>query len=317
MCIWDASRLSWFSQPQQFNELLLAYPGLQQWLLKPNFEKWLYCPVDASGPNDRLTFPLMQTLFGFDRILAYGQFGEDVIRRTIGDKAAKQRDLCSLPHGVDSEIFFELNRKNCRKMFLKHTGAAQLVGEAKTIQDEEVLIGIVSTNQMRKDFGLAIETISILFKTHPVRLWIHADTLERHWSIPALLVDFGLLDKAVVSLGFLSDYVMAQAYSACNLTIGPGPEGYGYPLVESQFCGTPVVTGSYAGGADIVPKEWQVDPIAFRYEGVYAQKRPVYDPYHWAEKCLGLIDKRCNRPGELDWNGDLWSKWEAWFRRGK
>ena len=88
--IWDVSRTSWISQPVMFQELTAKFPHLQQRLRnrKDRFDLWGYFPIDASGPLDRLTFPLMQTLLGFDRILAYGAFGEGVIRRTIGDDAA-------------------------------------------------------------------------------------------------------------------------------------------------------------------------------------------------------------------------------------
>ena len=123
------------------------------------------------------------------------------------------------------------------------------------IEDDEYLVGIVCTNQSRKDIPLALETCSILSRDRKLRVWLHTDQLERAWSIPSLLIDYGLIDKALISLGQISDQSLASAYSACDLTIGPGVEGFGLPLLESQFCGCPVVTGSYAGGGDIVPKE--------------------------------------------------------------
>jgi glycosyltransferase involved in cell wall biosynthesis len=185
----------------------------------------------------------------------------------------------------------------------------------KPLEDDECLVGIVATNQSRKDFGLGLETCSILAQNHNVRLWIHTDSLEGNWSLPSLLVDYGLLEKTVISLGQIPDDAMASAYSACDITLGIGPEGFGYPLLESQFCGTPVVHGSYAGGADIVPKEWQVDPVAFRYEGSYACKRPVYNAVDLAKRANELIGQRCNHFGQYEWN-ENWKNWEAWFREG-
>ncbi len=322
MFIWDVSRLGWFSQPERIgSEALAKFPGLKEWLLKANFdiEKWLYTPIDASGPNDKLTFPLALSLMGFDRLLAYGPFGESVIRKTIGDEESNKRHLTNLPHGICGDTFYEHDRKLSRKLFFQYTGAQTvlaMLGVDKTIlplSGDEVLIGIVGTNQSRKDYALGIETASILAKNHRVRLWIHCDGLERYWSIPSLLIDYGMLQNTVISLGIIPDERMATSYSACDLTLGIGPEGFGYPLLESQYCGCPVVHGSYAGGADIVPKEWQVDPLAFRYEGSYSCKRPVYDAAAWAAKAEELIGKRCNLPGQYEWT-ENWKGWEKWFR---
>jgi len=321
--IWDAHRLSWFSQPQRLGgESLANFPRLQRWLMKANIERWIYAPIDSSGPNDKLSFPIALTLLGFDRILAYGQFGEDVIRRTLGDAEASKRHLTNLPHGIDSSVFYERDRSKLRNNFLWLTGAQSMFVLAGTpgattmpIQEDEILVGMVCTNQSRKDLPLSLECCSILARDRKLRIWLHTDKLEGNYSIPSLLCDYGLQDRAVISLGILTDDVMAQAYSACDLTIGPGSEGFGFPLLESQYCGTPVVTGAYAGGADIVPKEWQVSPDAFRYEGSYACKRPVYLAWKWAAVADHLIGKRCNRPGRYNWN-NLWpNEWEPYFRK--
>jgi glycosyltransferase involved in cell wall biosynthesis len=257
----------------------------------------------------------MQSLLGFDRILAYGKWGEAVIRRTLGEQESEKRRLTSLPHAIDTAVFYPRDRNASRAFFFPITGAATLRGEKTLIQSEELLIGCVCTNQARKDIGLLMETVAILSRQRKVKLWLHTDVMERHYSIPALLMDFGLLDRVVISLGHIPDDAMAKAYSACDITIAPGPEGFGFPLLESQFCGTPVVSSSYAGGADIVPRVWQVDPVAFRYEGIWACKRPVSNAQDWANKISEIAVNRCSYPSEYGWDR-LWAEqWEPWFRR--
>jgi len=299
------------------SEELAKYPDLKKFMEKPPFRKWLYAPVDASGPNDRLTFPLAQSLLGFDKILAYGKFGEDVIRRTLGDQESEKRGLTSLPHGISSDIFYPRNRKTSRAFFFSITGGANLYGKKDLIKPDEILLGAVCTNQSRKDMPLLIETCAILSRKYKIRLWLHMDVLERvgGWSIPALLMDHGMIDRTVVSLGYLSDDNIAKAYAACDLTIASGAEGFGFPILESQFCGTPVTTMSYAGGADIVPAEWQVDPIGYRYESIWASKRPVFRAEDWADKVVRMLEHRCTGPERYDWK-NLWSEWEKWFREG-
>lgn len=316
----DPSRLGWFSQPERLGgETLKAYPGLAQWLKTANIERWIYAPVDASGPNDKLTLPLALTLLGFDRILAYGKFGEDVIRRTIGDDNANQRHLTNLPHGIDSEQFYEMPRKLSRKLFLQYTGAQslfQMLGMTNStapIEDDEVLIGAVGTNQPRKNWPIAAETVAILSKTRRVRFWIHTDNLERGFSLPSLLADYGLLDKTVISMSLIPDVKLSSAYSACDLTIGPGVEGFGFPAAESLACHTPAITGSYGGAADFVPKDMQADPIGFYYEGSFLQKRPVYRAEDWAKKAEEWIGKRTQLDLAYDWEQN-WKAWEMYLR---
>lgn len=318
--IWDASRLGWLSQPS----IQCDNPLLKLFLMKPPFKKWGYFPIDAEGPNGKLPYPIQQVLAGFDRRLAYGKWAAEVVDRSL---AMPEGTTDYLPHGIDSSVFYERNRRSARAFFPSRTGAIDLHGkQASIIQNNEILIGIVATNQSRKDWALGIETCAILAKNHNVRLWIHTDVYERNWSIPALIIDFGLVDRTVTSTGFLADDRMAQAYSACDITLGIGlGEGFGFPCMESLFCGTPCLHGDYAGAP-----EWMlgghthgysrqedepllVKPIAYRYEGIYSCKRPVFAAQDWADKAERLIGKRMNHNGEIDWN-ELWPRWCNWFR---
>ncbi len=317
MTIWDASRLMWFAQPAHC-EMLAGNPVLQKWLVDAPFERWGYFPIDAVGPRDRLSFPLRQTLLGFDRILAYGNWAADVIDRSIGSEEATRRSIEYLPHGINAGTFYERDRVHCRLKFGTITGARTLIRKPQlsSVTDNEVLIGIVATNQNRKNWALGIETVSLLAKDRNVRLWIHTDSLERSWSIPALLADYDLVERTVISLGYLPDEEMAQAYSACDVTLGIGSgEGFGFPIFESLFCGTPCVHGDYAGAPEYMWDELLVQPTAFYTEaGLYGCRRPVFCAEDWVEKIVPLLGKRNNHPNQLDWH-DLWSRWEAWFNK--
>lgn len=318
----DLNRLGWLAQPDRLGgETLSRYPGLKEWVKQANIAKWLYCPIDSSGPNDKLSFPIALTAMGFDRLLAYGEFGEGVLRRTLGDEEADKRHLTHLPHGINSDVFYPLPRDLCRKLFFEHTGAQTMLAmlgvnpEINPIADDEVLIGICATNQSRKDWCLALECCAILAQHQKIRVWLHIDQLEGYWSIPSLLVDYGLLDRSVISLNHIPDERMAEAYSACDLTLSPGlGEGYGYPAMESLFCGAPCIHGNYGGSPQWMGNsDLLVEPIAYRYEGSYCSKRPVFSAQDWADKAEYLIGKRCNHNGEIDWKR-LWPRWEAYLR---
>ncbi len=321
LMIGDLHRFSWFSQPERLGgESLAKYPGLKDWLKKANIERWCYVPVDSSGPNDKLSLPIALTALGFDRLLAYGPFGEGVLRRTIGDEEADKRHLTNLPHGFDAQIFYELPRYLTRKLFLHHTQAMSLLHmlgiqkETEPIQNNDILVGAIATNQSRKNWPLACKTISMLAKSHRVRFWIHTDRIEANFSIPTLLADYGIVQNSIISTGYISDNTMASAMSACDLCLGIGPEGFGLPNLEALACSVPVITGTYAGSADFVPKEMLVKPIGFYEEGSYGSLRPVYRAEDWATRAEEWIGQRTEVNPRYDWSY-LWpNEWQPYLR---
>ena len=317
----DLHRLSWFSQPERLGgENLAKYPGLKDWLKKANIERWCYVPIDSSGPNDKLSLPIALTALGFDRLLAYGPYGEAVLRRTIGDEEADKRHLTNLPHGYDGEIFYQTPKSLSRKVFLAYTGGMSLLHmfgvQARTepIQEDEILVGAIATNQSRKNWPLACKTISLLAKKHKVRFWAHTDRLEANWSIPTLLADYGIVQNSIISTGYISDDKMASAMSGCDLCLGIGPEGFGLPNLEALACSTPVITGAYAGSADFVPREMQVEPIGFYEEGSYGSLRPVYKAEDWAARAGEWIGRRTELNPRYDWS-NLWpNEWQPYLK---
>ena len=303
LVIWDASRLLWLSHPEPY----CADPDLKKFLLTKPFDLWTYSAIDAEGPNGKLSVMLREVLRGFDRVLVYSEWAARIVERTIGDG----KTIESLPHGIDPKIWHARGKDKARRKF------GQLVFDRDfTIEPNKFVIGIVATNQARKDYGTAIKAAAEIAKTEDVLIWIHTDVLQRVWSLPALLADYGLNDRAVVTHGQLTDEQMTWAYSACDVTFGIGlGEGFGFPIYESLACGVPCIHGSYGGGAEWLPKNFKLAPLAFRSEGTFASVRPVFGANQWANAALTLKGADASLPPELNWN-NLWPRWEAWLRKG-
>jgi glycosyltransferase involved in cell wall biosynthesis len=309
--IWDASRLLWFTRPEDYCE----HKYTRDWLSNPPFKKWGYIPIDAKGPNDSLSCMIKECLMGYDNLIAYTDWGKTLIENTIGLKESDERNLSSLPHGIDTSVFFDQYKDKSRKIFSDFLGF-----KGPEIRSDELLIGIVATNQPRKDYGFAIQVLADLAKKMPIRLFIHTDALERHWSIPALLSDYGLLSKAIVNITELDNSTMSVIYSACDLTLGIGlGEGFGFPCFESLACNTPCITGSYGGQAEFMDWKMIVKPEMMRLEGLYNCQRPVYSRTSWVKAIQNVIGLqkagklKAELPANLDWK-NLWPRWEAYFR---
>lgn len=307
--IWDTTRLAWFAQPSY-----LRGGSLRNFLEAGHFSRWGYFPIDSIGPRGRLSILPRSTLLGYDRVLAYTSWASSLITCSIGDEAAVRRGVDWLPHGLNLRVFTPHDKREARKVL------------GGVVHANDLLVGVVMTNQARKDWGLTATICAELRKCFgaTIRFWWHVDVLERHWSINALLTDFGLSDCTVVSHHW-EDAELARAYSACDLTMLPSlGEGFGYPIVESLACGTPVLHGDYAGGAELIPKpEWKVPVQAWRLGTQYNCLRPVFDPDEWVSRAAAVLSQAqperdfCRASVEhLDW-ARLWKGcWKKWLMEG-
>jgi glycosyltransferase involved in cell wall biosynthesis len=314
MTVWDASRLLWFSRPENCPD-----PRLKGFLESAtNMQRWGYFPMDASGPNDKLTGVLSHIIDGYDRVLGYSDWAMQILRRSLDPQ---DLDLDWRPHGIDTSVFFPRHRKVARNGFGQRIGARS-VGKNKwlAIPDDAFMIGIVATNQIRKDYGLGIRVVREIQKHRNVFLWIHIDTLERHWSIPALLNDYGLSDVTCVTCIDLTDEQLAWCYSACDLTLGIGnAEGFGYPIFESLACGTPCIHYNDGGAAEHMPDVFKVDPVYWKIEGLYNCRRGVYRVEDWVQKAKETTAYKGDKslmPDTLKWD-NLWPSWAEWFEKGR
>ncbi|MFZ3343306.1 MAG: glycosyltransferase [Terriglobales bacterium] len=296
MCIWDLSRLYWLGMPQTCPD-----PGLRHWVENAKVKKWAYHAIDAEGPMGKLSHRIASTMKGFDRVLDYSAFST----RITGNPE-------HLPHGIDTSVFYPRDHAEARRKFMMQG--------FQGLNEDSLLIGIVATNQTRKNWQLGMETCRILLdRGHDVRLWAHTDILQRYWDIGSLVVDYGLQGRAAITAQRFTDEQLAWMYAACDATLCIGPEGFGFPAAESLACGVPTVAGSYGAQAEFVPAHMQVKPVAFYYEGAFCSKRPVHEAAKWADKVLAMKGARGKSllPERVDWHGPaLWPAWIRWFEEG-
>jgi glycosyltransferase involved in cell wall biosynthesis len=253
--------------------------------------------VDASAPSGRLSPIECDALRGYNRVLAYGPFGAQVLSNSIGQA------VDWIPHGISLDKFQSRDRL-----------AARI---ALQFDERDKVVGVVMTNQARKDWGVAIKALSLM---PDYKMWCHIDVLERHWNLPALIEEYGVEDRIKVTMtGDMSDAELSYAFSACDVTMLPSSEGFGYPIAESLACGVPVVHSSYAGGNWGLDTVRYVQPNAFRVEGPFNQMRPVFDPEAFATAAMGFRPsaEECRASViHLGWKA-LWDGcWKKWFLKG-
>ncbi len=272
MSVWDATRLTWLGMPQSVPESA----AWREFVLHRPFRLWGYFPVEAVCATGRAPTLGLAAVRGFDRVLAYSRYGA----------AALGTDDWA-PHGLDMDVWKPQGRAAGRE-FLRSKGLR--------LCDDDVLVGVVATNQPRKDWGLTAAVMARLKQHYGVRFkgWWHTDVIQRDhsWNMLALLSDFRLNDSVALVIDDWRDEEMALAYSACNVTLAPGMEGFGYPAAESQACGTPVITGAGHGGSEFVTEVGGIlmSPVGDRLEGPHNVIRHIHNPESWCNSAIALVE---------------------------
>lgn len=315
---WNASWLWWMADPDK-----LPDGDLKSFIKAKPFESWLYFPVDSEGPNGRLSEQEAKIFASFDRILTYTAWGAEVVDRTMKHHGLFKAPCEHRPHGTDQNIFFPRDRHEARQCFLQKIAKR----DKGYLNDDVVLLGVCATNTARKDWPLAFEICKeLLDRGVNVGLWAHMDRAQKHWDLPLLADEFGMRLRTIFTNNHLSDEDMSWGYAACDATLGIGSEGWGLPIAESLACGIPCVTGNYAGQTEFTPEGLMIDPAAYRYDGYFANKRPVFKAAEWADMVQKVIQlandaTECleHRSSWLDekfyWD-NCWTSWDGWFRDG-
>lgn len=306
----------------------LVRPGTDQdTFTKLPADIWSYFPIDAQDTTGGIGGPAAEAVARVDRRLAYTPYGADVLAQTLPRTHAPHvpHVIAHLPHGIDPTVFHPLADDTDDSW---GTWFAELPSEV-------VVVGCVATNQPRKDLGLLFAAVAQMqLQGVETAVWLHTDRLTDYWDVGTLVASLNLRkDRVFVSAteahGELPDEFLATRYRFSDVMLAPGlGEGFGYPIVEAAACGTPTAHVAYAGGANLVPTQWLIEPAGFRIEGIYALLRPVLSPVATAEKLIELagwdemmgsraaVAKYCmHSVSHLHWD-TLWPKWRSWFQDG-
>jgi glycosyltransferase involved in cell wall biosynthesis len=185
----------------------------------------------------------------------------------LADSQATKDDMIDLYHVAPEKVEVLLSGVNPRFKPVRDESALAAVRAKYGIGDAPYVFA-VGTVQPRKNYERLIRALHALPDSlREVRLVIAGGRGWLQGPIYAAVDELGLKDR-VKFIGFADDADLPALYSAARATAFPSLyEGFGLPILESQACGTPVVTAAVssllevAGDSTLLVDPYSTDQI--------------------------------------------------------
>ena len=225
-----------------------------------------------------------------------------------------------IPHGVDASIYNP------------NAELRKITRDANGFTDKEFVVGLIGINYSdgRKGLVELLQAFTQFYKNHNnARLFLGTTLTDAQGSykIPEITHSLGLKD--VVSMydedkyldGQMSDRDVANFYRMMDVFCLPTRgEGFGLPLIESQACGTPLITTNASTGPELMRGGWLLSLGQYDWEWFNNTWRPRPNPQvildaleqaytKWEEGSLSQIGAEASKAILDEYNWDtVWDK---------
>lgn len=235
------------------------------------FDVWVYNNLKFDGPIyswvplDHVTMPPAVAQFlRRDNVtpIAMSPHGQRQMKRDLGI------DSVYIPHAVDTTVF-------------KPTANIRGINTRKFmgVPEDAFLVSMVAANKSnghvhRKGLAEQLIAFSTFRKKYPDSyLYLHMTPKKTYngFDLSVLLPAVGLTNESVIiadeeqlRVGY-PQKELAALYSASDVLLSASyGEGFGVPIIESQACGTPIITGNWTAMPDLVGESsWLVEGQPF------------------------------------------------------
>ena len=237
------------------------------WVLPPallqqmKVAAWL--PVDHDPCPDAIAASARATIYP----MAFSEWGQGVL-------LAAGVDAHYVPCSADSSVYMPMNKKHARE-------------KIGIPADTDFLVSMVAANKDpndRKGFAEAIAGFGRFVRAgHPnARIYIHttwAGPIDIHAMIARqeLENNIAMPDQWDYQHGAFKDDLMRLVYSASDVLLNPAKsEGFGLPLVESQMCGTPIISTDFSTTRELLSAGWYLEGQEDWSLGANSYRKRVY-----------------------------------------
>jgi len=265
--------------------------------------KWInYFPVDGGGWFE----PVVKWMEETDLSVTYTNYAKNVIL-----EAGYEGKIETLEHGVDTQTFFPMDKKQCRGIIGK-------------MQDDDFIVFNGNRNQPRKRIDLTIMAFARFAVDKPdAKLYLHMGVKDCGWDIVPLfnteMKKNGLDPQGRLYLSGLemtpeknaiTPEVLNIIYNSVDVGVNTSEgEGWGLVPFEHAATGCPQVVPNYAASAELFKNAGSLVDIAFMgkdvnygidrayvsVEGIVEELNKLYnDKKHYescSKKCMALTQR--------------------------
>lgn len=216
---------------------------------------YLYFPVDS----ENFCPPLVEGLEKY-RLITYTNYGLSVLRAS-----GVTAPIEILHHGVDTSVFFPMDRQEARKV-------------GRGIGEDDFIVLNANRNQPRKRIDLTIQGFCQFAADKPnARLYLHMGKKDMGWDIETLfsmeadrhgfdpkgrLITSGDLD---VGGGGLPVKILNAIYNAADVHINTSEgEGWGLTSHEGAMCNVPQIVPAHSACLELFQGQGVIMPISYQ-----------------------------------------------------
>lgn len=267
------------------NDLWCIPPLLQA--LKPvrqqQMQVYGYSPIDSYG-----IFPeFMAHLEGLDGLGTYTQFGKAEL-----EKAGYKGTIDVIPHGVDQEKFFPMDKEEARK--------------AMGIGKDDFVVFNGNRNQPRKRIDITIKGFIRFARFCPnARLWLHMGVKDQGWDIIPLFnrvardCDYDPTGRLILTNhnfsvnNCLSIEDLNRAYNASDIGVNTCiAEGWGLVNFEHAATGVAQLVPDHTSLKEIFDDVPRIDCLEAETDKGYGLERPIPSAESMAKLLRKYYDDR-------------------------
>lgn len=293
--------------------------------LSRRFFQWIaYTAIDGEALNGGLPKFLHPTFRNPDRVIAYTEYGRDVILKSLEEM---QGEVGMIYHGVDPKVFYPHTQEK-RNEIRKRFGFGN-----------RFVFLVVSRNQGRKNIPEIFKAwrLVCLDETMPnASLFPHMnfDKEPMGLSISQLMETFGFPELNKQNIMFMhgvahgpsgidlpDENMLNDLYNAADCLVMAGSEGFGLPCIEAMACKLPVIALEHSATKELCADgRGMLVPVAYEITGMYMHERPfpsieglakaMKTMYHDVDLRTQMVEKAYRFASQHSWTtkGEEWRK---------
>lgn len=217
----------------------------------------VYMPVDAEGHrNDWYEhFDIVSQL------VVYTQFGKSVVSEAKSELADK---IMIIPHGVDSEIFYPIEKQEARE---------KLFGTVYEQLKDSFIVLNANRNQPRKRIDISANGFSLFALDKPdTKLYLHCGIIDTSMDLNELSNRYSIQNKLLVTshtvkgIQRVSDEMLNLIYNSCDVGINTSlGEGWGLTNIEHAATGNVQIVPDHSACREVFEDVGILIPVEYTW----------------------------------------------------